>query len=71
MQHKMCAYRKDSIMELTVNRCGQCKQFTRATENLRDLCAAWDQPTVATRNACEFFMANKPHRKACETKRAS
>ncbi len=39
-----------------MERCGQCKQFTRTKENKKDLCEAWDQPTLATRQACHFFI---------------
>ncbi|MGF1761716.1 hypothetical protein L4D76_28250 [Photobacterium sagamiensis] len=39
-----------------MNKCGQCRQFTRTPENQKDLCGAWEQPTTATRDACEFFM---------------
>lgn len=39
-----------------MDRCGQCKQFTRTRKNEKDLCGAWDQPTLATRQACEFFI---------------
>ncbi len=39
-----------------MERCGQCKQFTRTRENQKDLCGAWEQPTLATRQACEFFI---------------
>lgn len=42
--------------------CGQCRQFSRAAENIKDLCAAWDQPTEAKRAACGFFSAKKPLR---------
>ncbi|MGR5322858.1 hypothetical protein ACP3VW_02955 [Vibrio sp. DNB22_17_1] len=45
-----------------MDRCGQCKQFTRTRENEKDLCGAWDQPTLATRQACEFFIPKKPAR---------
>ncbi|MGF1726133.1 hypothetical protein [Photobacterium nomapromontoriensis] len=39
-----------------INKCGQCRQFTRTPDNTRDLCGAWEQPTTATRAACELFM---------------
>lgn len=39
--------------------CGQCRQFIRAADNVKDLCAAWEQPTEAKRAACGFFMAKK------------
>ncbi|MEZ9949881.1 hypothetical protein [Vibrio breoganii] len=39
-----------------MERCGQCKQFTRTRENTKDLCGAWEQPTSAKRQACEFFI---------------
>ena len=42
-----------------MERCGQCKQFTRTKDNEKDLCGAWDQPTLATRQACEFFISKK------------
>ncbi|GAK86383.1 hypothetical protein JCM19238_3973 [Vibrio ponticus] len=41
-------------------KCGQCRQFTRARDNEKDLCAAWQQPTLATREACGYFMPSKP-----------
>ncbi|EGU44349.1 hypothetical protein VII00023_22709 [Vibrio ichthyoenteri ATCC 700023] len=41
-------------------KCGQCRQFSRARDNLKDLCEAWQQPTLATRAACEFFSSKKP-----------
>ncbi|WP_167515610.1 hypothetical protein [Vibrio taketomensis] len=41
-------------------KCGQCRQFTRTRENDKDLCGAWQQPTIATRDACDFFMPKKP-----------
>ncbi len=43
-------------------RCGQCRHFERAKNNLKDLCGAWEQPTTATREACGFFMLRKPAR---------
>ncbi|EGR4155451.1 hypothetical protein DDN77_18060 [Vibrio cholerae] len=43
-------------------RCGQCRHFERAKNNLKDLCGAWEQPTTATREACGFFMFRKPAR---------
>jgi len=46
-------------MEITMNRCGKCQQFTRAPENQKDICGAWDQPTIATREACEFYIPKK------------
>lgn len=42
-----------------MNHCGKCQQFTRTRENLKDICGAWDQPTSATRAACEFFIPKK------------
>ncbi len=45
-----------------MNKCGQCRQFTRTRKNQRDLCGAWQQPTVALRNACDFFLPKKPSR---------
>ncbi len=45
-----------------MDRCGQCRQFTRTPDNQKDLCGAWEQPTLATRDACEFFMPKKPLR---------
>jgi hypothetical protein len=47
-------------MDKRMNKCGKCKQFTRTSENDKDICGAWDQPTIATRVACEFFIAKKP-----------
>ncbi|UQN41636.1 hypothetical protein [Agarivorans sp. B2Z047] len=38
-----------------MNKCGQCRQFTRTRENQKDLCGAWEQPTMADRQACDFF----------------
>ena len=49
-------------MKQTINRCGKCQQFTRTPENQKDICGAWDQPTLATREACEYFFAKKPVR---------
>ena len=46
-------------MSKIVNRCGKCQQFTRSPENQKDIRGAWDQPTTATRIACEFFIAKK------------
>ena len=46
-----------------MNRCGQCRQFERTAENTKDLCGAWEMPTVATRNACDFFSLKKSVRK--------
>ncbi|EGQ9892781.1 hypothetical protein FYF76_18060 [Vibrio cholerae] len=44
-------------MELaSMERCGKCKQFTRAKENDKDLCGAWEQPTTADRQACQFYI---------------
>ncbi|WP_278183501.1 hypothetical protein [Vibrio misgurnus] len=40
-------------------RCGQCRHFERAKNNLKDLCGAWDQPMIATREACGFFTLRK------------
>ncbi|WMN84113.1 hypothetical protein [Vibrio parahaemolyticus] len=37
-----------------MERCGKCKQFTRTKENNKDLCGAWEQPTTADRQACQF-----------------
>lgn len=45
-----------------MNRCGKCQQFTRTAENQKDICGAWEQPTVATRAACEFFIVKKSQR---------
>ena len=39
-----------------MDKCGQCRQFTRTPDNQKDLCGAWEQPTIATRVACEFFL---------------
>ncbi|MFL7865273.1 hypothetical protein [Vibrio cincinnatiensis] len=47
-----------------MNYCGQCRQFTRTSENQYDLCGAWEQPTQAKRPACGFFMPKKPRREA-------
>ncbi len=49
-----------------MNKCGLCRQFTRTPENQRDLCGAWEQPTTATREACDYFMPQKPSRKVKE-----
>lgn len=46
-------------MDKIVNCCGKCQQFTRTPENQKDICGAWDQPTIATRAACEFFIPKK------------
>lgn len=43
-----------------MSKCGQCRQFTRTRENQKDLCGAWEQPTMADRQACDFFAAKKP-----------
>ncbi|MDO6684366.1 MULTISPECIES: hypothetical protein [unclassified Agarivorans] len=45
-----------------MSKCGQCRQFTRTPDNQKDLCGAWEQPTLATRTACDFFMPKKTHR---------
>ncbi len=45
-----------------MKRCGQCRQFIRKPENQRDLCGAWEQPTSAVREACDFFAPLKPLR---------
>ncbi|CAM3105592.1 MULTISPECIES: hypothetical protein [Vibrio] len=45
-----------------MNKCGQCRQFSRTPDNQKDLCGAWEQPTSATRAACEYFMPKKPLR---------
>ncbi|GAL13726.1 hypothetical protein JCM19233_4731 [Vibrio astriarenae] len=37
-------------------RCGQCRHFTRTRDNQKDLCGAWDQPTVADRVVCPSFI---------------
>ncbi|MCG6242095.1 hypothetical protein K6U55_08615, partial [Vibrio diabolicus] len=34
----------------------KCKQFTRTKENNKDLCGAWEQPTTADRQACQFYI---------------
>ncbi|MDP7591304.1 MAG: hypothetical protein QF552_01130 [Litorilituus sp.] len=49
-------------MEQLMSRCGKCQQFTRTPENQRDICGAWQQPTTATRQACEYFMVKKTQR---------
>jgi len=54
------------VAELTMSRCGKCQQFTRTSENQKDLCGAWDQPTMATREACEFYIPKKPQRESKE-----
>ncbi|ANS86780.1 hypothetical protein VSVS12_03071 [Vibrio scophthalmi] len=41
-------------------KCGQCRQFTRTRDNRKDLCGAWEQPTLATRQACDYFSPKKP-----------
>ncbi len=51
-----------------MNRCGQCRQFERTAENKKDLCGAWEQPTLATREACDFFLAKKAPRQAEDAK---
>ncbi|MCH1919607.1 hypothetical protein L9G15_09200 [Shewanella sp. A3A] len=38
-----------------MNRCGQCRHFTRTKENSKDLCDAWELPTNANRASCQFF----------------
>ncbi|MEE1674377.1 hypothetical protein SNR37_003816 [Agarivorans aestuarii] len=47
-----------------MSKCGQCRQFTRTADNQKDLCGAWEQPTLATRTACDFFAAKKASRSA-------
>lgn len=42
-------------MDKAINTCGKCQQFTRTSENFKDICGAWDQPTVAKRVACDFL----------------
>lgn len=39
-----------------MNKCGQCRQFSRMKTSAKDLCGAWEQPTNATRKACDFFL---------------
>ena len=53
---------KSILMEKVVNRCGKCQQFTRTPDNQKDICGAWDQPTIATRKACAFFLPKKSQR---------
>ncbi|MBD1577424.1 hypothetical protein HC723_13430 [Vibrio sp. S11_S32] len=45
-----------------MSKCGQCRQFTRTPDNQKDLCGAWEQPTIATRAACDFFIPKKAPR---------
>jgi len=59
---KVALMGKSISMEKVVNRCGKCQQFTRTPDNQKDICGAWDQPTIATRQACEFFLSKKPQR---------
>jgi tRNA(Ile2) C34 agmatinyltransferase TiaS len=40
-------------------RCGQCRHFTRTRDNQKDLCEAWEQPTMADRQACPSFIPRK------------
>ena len=47
-----------------MNRCGQCRQFTRTAENQNDLCGAWELPTVAMREACGYFNSIKGRRQS-------
>ncbi len=42
-----------------LERCAQCRQFTRTLNAGKDMCGAWQQPTLATKIACEFFIAKK------------
>ncbi|MFM5464395.1 hypothetical protein [Aeromonas simiae] len=42
-----------------MERCGQCQHFTRARQHQKDLCGAWEQPTLATRAACGFFLPRR------------
>ena len=51
-----------------MERCGQCRQFTRTRENQKDLCGAWEQPTSAAREACGFFIPKKPRRQPDQVK---
>ena len=46
-----------------MNKCGQCKQFTRIAKKSKDICGAWEQPTTATREACDYFMPIKDLKK--------
>jgi hypothetical protein len=39
-----------------MERCGKCAQFSRTRESNKDLCGAWEQPTSANRQACQFYM---------------
>lgn len=55
-------------MNEMINKCGKCQQFTRMPDNNKDICGAWEQPTVATRIACDFFIAKKSSH---NTKKAS
>ncbi|WP_428774388.1 hypothetical protein [Vibrio sp.] len=50
-----------------MDKCGQCRHFTRMRNQRRDLCGAWEQPTLATRQACGFFIAKKPERELKST----
>ncbi|WP_427980937.1 hypothetical protein [Agarivorans sp.] len=43
-----------------MERCGRCQQFTRTRENTKDLCGAWEQPTSADRQACQFYIPKAP-----------
>ncbi len=47
-----------------MERCGKCKQFTRTRENAKDLCGAWEQPTSADRQACQFYIPKSPANKS-------
>jgi len=49
-------------MDKAINTCGKCQQFTRTPESYKDICGAWDQPTVAKRVACEFFITKRAQR---------
>ena len=55
------------IEVIAMNRCGKCQQFTRTPDNLKDICGAWEQPTTATRDACEYFIPKKKPRKSEES----
>lgn len=54
-----------------MNKCGQCRQFTRTPNNARDICGAWEQPTSATRIACDYFLSKKTLRSANTVKQVN
>lgn len=49
-----------------MEKCGQCRQFIRTKKKAKDMCGAWEQPTRAGRDACDFYMNKKEGEKTVE-----